>query len=608
MGKNAIYCRVSTQQQSTDRQQVELLEFAKNNNIPIEPRNIYIDTISGYSNFADREAYNRLLDDVDKGKIDTILFSEFTRCSRNAVELQQMIKEFQAKNITLFFQKQNLWIRGNNDIGSQILIAVLAVVASYEVELFSQRAVGGKIIKAKEGDHHIGGFAPFGYTNIDKKLVINEEEANIVRKIYNMYIQNKSSIDIAITLNADNIPTSYANRINEEKEYEYNDNIRWRPSTINRLVKNQIYVGKRNFTFFSPDPTNKKKRNERENREILDDFSIENENLRIVSDEIFNEVNNIIEGRKYNKNLGIRHEVFIKHLIKCGHCGGNFGVGNQSNINANIRTYKCYNSISRADKPQTCSDGVQIRQNKIDGLVLQLSLKMFSEINLEKSTETNIIQNENEIQSLQLLLLNKENELQLIIDKHNKLIKRLLLLDDDEEFTKLINEEKTKFENEKNKINNDIEKFKTDINKRKNIIKSLHNLKKNTNFFENQHLLRQDKNLLKQMVDQYIQTIIIYRLNKLWNLVVVKYTTGAELWGTIKSARYKNNEIFYDEIFSRYGEEYISWYIDNTNNEYQFNKDTRLIEYLNNKYDYEEMDNFLKEKDNLISFPVFNYE
>lgn len=86
-------------------------------------------------------------------KLIQFLFSEFTRCSRNALELQQMIKEFQAKNITLFFQKQNLWIRGNNDIGSQILIAVLAVVASYEVELFSQRAVGGKIIKAKEGDH-----------------------------------------------------------------------------------------------------------------------------------------------------------------------------------------------------------------------------------------------------------------------------------------------------------------------------------------------------------------------------------------------------------------------------------------------------------------------
>lgn len=146
----------------------------------------------------------------------------------------------------------------------------------------------------------IGGFAPFGYVNIDKKLVINEEEAEIVKKIYNMYIQGKSSIDIAMILNTNNIPTSYASRIDEEKEYEYNDNIRWRPSTINRLVKNQIYVGKRNFTFFNPDPTNKK-RNERKNREILDDFSVVNENLRIVSDEIFNEVNNVIEKRKYNK-------------------------------------------------------------------------------------------------------------------------------------------------------------------------------------------------------------------------------------------------------------------------------------------------------------------
>ena len=146
--KTAIYCRVSTSNQTTDRQQSELLEYCEKNNIKVDDKHIYVDVISGFSDFDSREAYSLMMNDVNKGKIDTILFSEFTRCSRNAVELQQMIKEFQAKNITLFFQKQNLWIRGNNDIGSQILIAVLAVVASYEVELFSQRAVGGKIIKA----------------------------------------------------------------------------------------------------------------------------------------------------------------------------------------------------------------------------------------------------------------------------------------------------------------------------------------------------------------------------------------------------------------------------------------------------------------------------
>ena len=63
-----------------------------------------------------------------------------------------MIKEFQSKNVDLFFQKQNLWVRANNDLGSQILIAVLAVVSSYEVELFAARAQGGRIVKAKKGN------------------------------------------------------------------------------------------------------------------------------------------------------------------------------------------------------------------------------------------------------------------------------------------------------------------------------------------------------------------------------------------------------------------------------------------------------------------------
>ena len=93
--KAAIYCRVSTSNQTNDRQQSELLEYCEKNNIKVDNKHIYVDVISGFSDFDSREAYSNMMNDVNNGKIDTILFSEFTRCSRNAVELQQMIKEFQ---------------------------------------------------------------------------------------------------------------------------------------------------------------------------------------------------------------------------------------------------------------------------------------------------------------------------------------------------------------------------------------------------------------------------------------------------------------------------------------------------------------------------------
>ena len=97
--KVAIYCRVSTQMQSTDRQKDELLTFAKNQNYIINEENIYIDIISGYSTGEDRPEYTKLLKSIQNGDVDTILFSELTRLRRNSVELLAEIQRLQEKNI-----------------------------------------------------------------------------------------------------------------------------------------------------------------------------------------------------------------------------------------------------------------------------------------------------------------------------------------------------------------------------------------------------------------------------------------------------------------------------------------------------------------------------
>nr|WP_320038872.1 recombinase family protein [uncultured Bacteroides sp.] len=633
--KTALYCRVSSSQQTTDRQSIELLDFANNNNIQIDNDMIFKDIISGYSTFEERIAYNELLNKVNNGEICTILFSEFTRCSRNATELQQQIKDFQKKGVDLYFQKQNIWVRANTvDIGTQILIAVLSVVASYEVELFAERSIGGRIIKTKKGGH-TGGFAPYGYDNVNKQLVINEEEAEVIRIIYKMYSEKKASPFICDYLNSKKIPSPYSARITtkqnerleneeEEKEYKkYSENLKWRESSLNRLVKNTIYIGKRNFKFHEPEPSNKLPYNKRENRQILDEFEFVDEKLRIVTDELFNEVNELIYSRRCNKNLGIKHDNFVKHLLKCGHCGGNFGVGkNVPSVLENVaRTYKCYNSISRKNKPKTCFVGGEMRQTKLDGLVLQLSLKMFAEINIENTTTNRIEANKKELVNFEHLLQNKESEFEQITNTYKRTVKRLLsVIDSDEEFSELIMEHKNKYDTEKNKLVNDIESTKKEIVKIKNVIKSLQNLSNSnnsSNYFKKQDVIRRDKELIREMVNEYISDIIVYKANSVWNIIVVKYTNGVELWGTVKSARYKNNELFYDEIFCKYGIEFQSWYIDNSLQSFNFNTENQTITYNGNDeqykfdsgtYTFEQLNDILKNSDNYISFPLFEFE
>ena len=109
--KVLIYCRVSTQQQTTDRQKEELLKFAAENHWNVEEEDIFIDVISGFKKREFRPEYVKMLERVEYGDIDIILFSEFSRLARNATELLEQIKLFIDKGINLYFDKQKLWVR-----------------------------------------------------------------------------------------------------------------------------------------------------------------------------------------------------------------------------------------------------------------------------------------------------------------------------------------------------------------------------------------------------------------------------------------------------------------------------------------------------------------
>ena len=89
----------------------------------------------------------------------------------------------------MYFDKQKLWVRDSNkDVGSLILLHVLAVMSSYEIELFVERSLSGKITKVQAG-HGGGDERAYGYMhNENKQIVINPIESKIVARIFEMYV------------------------------------------------------------------------------------------------------------------------------------------------------------------------------------------------------------------------------------------------------------------------------------------------------------------------------------------------------------------------------------------------------------------------------------
>lgn len=469
--------------------------------------------------------------------------------------------------------------------------------------------------------------------------MIDNEEAKIIFRVFNEYANGRSSIQICETLNAEGVLSPYKKRLTEirevrrkqglkDKEYKKFDidEMTWRPSTLNRLFHNEIYIGRKHVIFHKPDPTNPEPIEKRKDREVVFEYDEYDETIRIIPDDIWYAVQEKLLKAAYNKNNAVKRENLLKPLMKCGECGSNFSVtGNSVNsqyvktINKYERKYTCYGTVKTSSHERICNEGGQIAMTKLDGLVLQFSLKMFTQTNINQTNEILIEKFSDEIEQNDIVKKSKEQELLQIEADYKRIIKRALLLKDDSMAEELIKEEENKYLQISGKLKKDISKLgQTNAALRINI-NNIRKLNENTNLYSKMHDIRKDRGLIKTMVDEYIEKIIIYRMHKLWFLVVIKYKNGVELWGKLKNARYKNDELFYDEFLCQYGVEFQTWIIDNTNHSFTYDKERKVIIYnggneelykelVKGEYDYEMMNKYMMESGWMGSFPLFLYE
>jgi len=315
MNKVAVYVRVSTEEQASNGTSLEhqvdaITEFCQRNKWDIAKT--YRD--AGYPGTdGNRPSLKMLLADLKLGLFDKVVVYALDRLVRKEHLLLDIYEKLKESGISLFTLKEG--IDTSTPTGSLIL-QLIGTISEWEREAIIERTRSGRIQRYKAGCW-AGGKSPYGYSYNSKtrKLVINEAEAVIVRRIFQEYNAGKSMVYIANMLNEEHVPPRYRTGKG------------WRMSAVRDIIINPTYKGTQyvNHHLHISKLINEKPQD-----------AIEIEVPPIVSSAVWDQAQ---QRRKSNKHVHTTPSKsnLLQGLIKCGVCGHHFRV----NSDQRHRTYQC---------------------------------------------------------------------------------------------------------------------------------------------------------------------------------------------------------------------------------------------------------------------------
>jgi site-specific DNA recombinase len=183
-----------------------------------------------------RPAMERLMADIESGEVDVVVVYKVDRLSRSLLDFARIIEMFEKKKVSFVSVTQQF--NTAQSLG-RLVLNILLSFAQFEREMIAERT-RDKMAAAKRKGKWVGGPHPLGYDVVDRKLVVNEEEAEQVRLMFNLYIQERSLLRVVETLNRRGIRT----KVRPSKEGEERGGVLWEKSTLRRLLRNVTYIGK----------------------------------------------------------------------------------------------------------------------------------------------------------------------------------------------------------------------------------------------------------------------------------------------------------------------------------------------------------------------------
>ena len=311
------YCRVSTdteEQQGSYNSQVNHYTEKIKSTPGWRFVKVYGDEGISGTNADNRPGFQEMMQDCENGKIDLIITKSISRFSRNVTVTLEVARKLRDKGIGIFFEKENL---NTLHYTSESLLAIFSSLAQAESESMSENIKMGREYRYKQGECCYNMGKIFGFNQDSNGIVtINEEQAIVVRLMYDGYLNGMSIGGIIKDLQERKIPSPTG----KEK---------WSPGTVERILSSEKYKGdflaRKTFTV---DPISKKKK---KNTGQVSQYLITNHHPAIIEPEKFDMVQSemtrrgCIKKNDKKKHYGKYSGKFpFNNLIICGDCGAKY--------------------------------------------------------------------------------------------------------------------------------------------------------------------------------------------------------------------------------------------------------------------------------------------
>lgn len=335
----AAYARVSTGHEDQQSSLVAQTEYYKKL-ISERPGwqfvQVYVDDgVSGLRTER-REGFNCMIEDCLAGAIDLVLTKSISRFARNTVDSVSTIRKLKEKGIAVYFEKENIYTM---DSKGEFLLTIMSSLAQEESRSISENVTWGQRKRLADGKTSLAYSRFLGYDKGKEKyeMVVNEEQAVTVRRIFFMFLQGYTAHSISKILTDEGIPTPGGRNV-------------WYARTIQSILQNEKYKGdallQKEFTVDFL--TKKLKKNEGE----LPQYYVKEDHEPIISPWLFDYVQKRLKerGDVPGRYSGV---TVLSSKLECGVCGSMYTPRPWHSTSYNNLVWQCRNRTKKGPKCPT---------------------------------------------------------------------------------------------------------------------------------------------------------------------------------------------------------------------------------------------------------------